>query len=390
MDDDAFYSLQQALESGGPTAGFEFLMRRFQEEKKYAELFQTRLMKKRHELRLPLITVGPLDHLPEGARCAYEESFVQAAREAGSLFLADGNIEAAWPYFRAIDEREPTAAAIEQLQPREGMDRVIEIAFHEQVNVRKGFELILANYGLCKAITYFMQYPDGKSREQCLGMLVRTLHRDLVRNLKRAIAQREGTEPEAQSVPALIAGRDWLFEDHNYYIDTSHLVSVLQFSVEATERETLVLALELTEYGSHLSSLYQHRLDPPFENVYADHAVYLRAALGDNVDVAVAHFREKLTQTDSNRSDSGAAQVVVRLLAHLGCYAEAVEVSLDHLRHVDPALLSCPSVLQLCQLAGDHNQLMKLARERGDLLSFAAAALQAKSQGRTLQPPVGA
>jgi hypothetical protein len=377
--DDAFYSLQQALESGGPTAGFEFLLQRFREEKKYAELFQARLMMKRHELELPLIAVGPLDDLPEDARRAYEECFVQAAREAGSLFLADGNIEAAWPYFRAIGEREPIAAAIEQLQPREGLDRVIEIAFYERVNVRKGLELILANYGLCRAITCFMQYPDGKGREECLGLLVRTLHRDLVRNLKWAIAQREGREPEVESVPALIAGRDWLFDDHRYYIDTSHLVSVLQFSLEATERETLELALEFTEYGPHLSSLYQHRLDPPFENVYLDHAVYLRAALGDDVDAAVAHFREKLTQTDATQSGSGPAQVVVRLLARLGRYAEAIEVSLEHLREVDPAQLSCPSVLQLCQLAGDHKLLMKLAKERGDLLNFAAGAFQAKS-----------
>ena len=73
---------------------------------------------------------------------------------------------------------------------------------------------------------------------------------------------------------------------------------------------------------------------------------------------------------------SGPAQVLVRLLARLERYAEAIEVSLEYLPHTDPTQLACPSVLQLCQLAGDYAQLMKLARQQGDLLSFAAGVLQ--------------
>ena len=64
-------------------------------------------------------------------------------------------------------------------------------------------------------------------------------------------------------------------------------------------------------------------------------------------------------------------------------YGEALEVSLEYLRDVVPGQLACPSALQLCDMAGDRERLRALARERGDLLSFAAAALQANSRPRT-------
>ncbi|PYV82796.1 MAG: hypothetical protein DMG05_27455, partial [Acidobacteria bacterium] len=342
----------------------------------YPRLFEARLMKKRHELGLPLIQIDQLEDLPNDVRRTYEEGFIQAAREVGNLFLADGNVQRAWPYFRAIGETAPIAAAIEQIESQEEIAPIIEIAFHEGVHPRKGFELILSNYGICRAITSFHQYPGRNGREECLRLLIRRVHGDLVENLQRTISRNEGQAPETRSIPELIAGRDWLFEGNSYYLDTSHVVSVIQFSLELNDRETLALGLELTEYGSHLSSLFQYRGDPPFQNVYLDHGIYLRALLGEGVEEAIRHFRNKLTEGDPSARGSEPAQVLVRLLARLERYAEAIEVSLEHLHPLDPTQLACPSVLQLCQLAGDYTQLMKLAREQGDLLSFAAGVLQ--------------
>jgi len=167
------------------------------------------------------VQIGSIDDVPEDKRAAYERAFTESAREIGSLFLADGQIPKAWPYFRAIGENAPVAAAIEKLAAtHEELDRVIEIALEERVNPRKGFDLMLAHYGICRAITYFEQYPDPKTREECIALLVRTLHHELVENLKRAIAQREGSAPDTQNIPVLIAGRGWLFGDMDYYADT--------------------------------------------------------------------------------------------------------------------------------------------------------------------------
>ncbi len=376
VSDNAFELIEEALRNGGAQAGFELLAQRFAQEKNYPLLFETRLMKKRHELGLPLIQLGSLEDVPEDKRGSYEQAFLEAASEAGRLFLADGDIARAWPYFRAIGDPGPVAAALESVQPQDGIERLIEIAFHERANPRKGFELILGHHGICRAITLFHQYPVRAGRPESLQLLVRTLHGELVENLKRVIAQREGQAPDTTLVAELIAGRDWLFEDNAYYVDTSHVVSVLGFSLELEDPETLRLALNLAEYGKRLAPMYHYRGDPPFENIFEDHAIYLRALLGEDVDAAVAHFRRKVEASDPTQVGTASAQILVELLARLGRYGEATQVFQTHLADADPNQLICPSALQLCQMAGDHGTLMELARARGDLLSFAAGALQ--------------
>jgi len=376
MSDNTFELVEEALRTGGSQAGFDFLARRFREEKNYPLLFEARLMNNRHKLGLPLIYSEPAGDLSDDVRSVYEQGFTEAAREAGGLFLADGDIPRAWSYFRAVGESAPVAAAIEKLEATEGMEAIIEIAFHERVNPRKGFELILSNYGVCRAITTFQQYPSREGRQECLRVLVERLYGELVESLRHSITRREGSTPETRAVAGLIAGRDWLFEDNCYYVDTTHVVSVLQFSLESTDRETLGRAWELAEYGQRLAPMFHYRGEPPFQNIFADHAAYLRVLLGEDVEASLAHFRQKLAESDPNQAGEAPAQVLVGLLARLGRHEEAIEVSLAHLRDLNPSQLACPSAVQLCQQAGHFTRLKELAREQGDLLSFAAAALQ--------------
>lgn len=376
MSDGVFERLEQVIGERGAEGAFEFLAQKFREEKSYPLLFELRLMQKRRALGLPLLDPRALEDLPEDQQRAYEQGFLEAAREAGGLYLADGDIPRAWPYFRAIGEGAPVAAAIEGVQAQpggEGLEPVIEIAFFERVHPQKGFELILAHYGACRAITSFQQYPIRKGREESLRLLIRTLYGELRESLRRVIARQEAEPAAESSVAALVRGRDWLFDDNTYYIDTSHVTSVLQFGLELGDRETLALAAELADYGTRLGSMFQFRGEPPFENIFADHLVYLRALLGEDVDAAVAHFRQKIADSDPARAGTAPAQVLVGLLARLERYGEAIEVSIEHLREAPQ--LACPSVYQLCQAAGDPVRLRQLAREHNDLLSFTAGAL---------------
>lgn len=361
--------LEQAVGSEGPDAALDLLARRFREEKNYPLLFEARLMRKRRELGLPALMTSSLNDLPEEQRAPYEQAFMDAAREVGSLYLGDGDVQRAWPYFRAVGDRAPVAQAIEKLDPQdERVEGVLPIALEEGVHPRKGFELLLARYGICRAITFFEQYPDPGTRGDCLALLVRSLHAELLENLRRAVAQREGAAPATHNISDLIAGRPWLFGDLDAYVDTSHLISVIRFALDLSDPELIGRALELCDYGAHLSPQFSYRVDPPFEDVYRDHAMYLRALAGQDVDAAIAHFRNKL-------SGSGPAQVLVGLLARLGRFQEAIEISLEHLSDCVPEQLACPSVLQLCQMAGDYQRMREIARERGDVLGFAAAVV---------------
>jgi hypothetical protein len=122
--------------------------------------------------------------------------------------------------------------------------------------------------------------------------------------------------------------------------------------------------------------MFSFRGDPPFEDGFKDYAIYLRALIGEQLDEAVAHFRAKVASCNPENAGPP-AQTLVALLARLERYDEAIAVSLEHLRDVDPNQVFCPSVFELCQAAGDYSRLRSLARERGDLLHFAAASLEA-------------
>jgi len=388
MATDNFELLQQTLQNGGEAAAFDFLRHRFLTEKNYPMLFESRLMQRRVELGLDPLQLGSLEDIPEPVRADYERAFLDAAREVGGLFLADGDLTRAWPYFRAIGDTAAVAEAIEKAQPGEDMETMIAIAFQERVHPRKGFELILHQYGICRAITCFEQYPGNAGREESLHLLVRTLHNELVAGLRSAIERQEGQAPASERATELMAGRDWLFENNSYYIDSSHVISVLRYSLDLENPAVLRLALELAEYGTHLSPMFEFRVDPPFQNVYTDHAIYFRALLGEDVDVAIAHFRRKAEESDPEQAGTAPAQVLVTLLVRLERYREAIDVSLEFLEGVPAAQLGCPSLFQLCQLAGDWERLICLAREKGDILGFAAgnlgrSALPARAESAT-------
>lgn len=88
MTDNAFDLIDQALRSGGPEAGFDLLAQRVLGEKNYPLLFEVRLLKKRHELGLPLIQVDDSAAMPPDTRREYDKAFIDAAREVGGSFSA--------------------------------------------------------------------------------------------------------------------------------------------------------------------------------------------------------------------------------------------------------------------------------------------------------------
>jgi hypothetical protein len=353
------------------------------------------LLKARHELGLPLIQAGNFAELPEDVRARYEDRYVEAIRSVGTKLLAAGDVPGAWPYFRAIGEAEPIARALDAFDPDDDDARIgpmVEVAFNQGANPRKGFALILKHYGICSAISAFEHLPrDESTRVAAAEGLVRQLHEHLTANLRAEIAHRgQPLPPEGTPIPELIAGRDWLFTDDAYHTDVSHLSAVVRLSPLLTDPPSIALASELTAYGQKLSGRHRYEGDPPFEDVYADHGVYLNALLGRDVDAAVAHFRAKLdppraagdaeTEGDVDfydRNDPAPAQVLVGLLARLGRLDEAIDVAAERLAGLPESSLFCPGLSQLCQRAGQPDRLARIARDRGDLVHYAAAILQA-------------
>jgi hypothetical protein len=386
-----FSWIEHAVQNGDAGAALEQLAQRFRRDKQYRKLLEARLMQKRWELGLPLVSAADIGDVPDALQPAYQDAYVRAAREVGELLLADRNIPHAWPYFRAIGDTEPIVRALDALdvpdpdtpESQETLGSTIHIAFQEGLHPRKGFELILRHHGLCRAITMFAAYPRGEGRSESLRLLVRSLHGELLTNLRRAISDVEGKSPESHSVAALIEGRGWLFDNTSQYTDSSHIAPVLALSAELDDKETLRLAVEIADYASRLDAMFQYSDDPPFDRAYDDRRIYLKALLGEDVDLAIRHFDEKARASDADRDGYRPAEVLVELLIRLERYDDAISAFRRYLMGAAPEDLSCPSLPQLCQMAGDFAQLKQVAQQQSDPLSYMAALLQeGQEQGR--------
>ena len=372
--DDLFHAVDERLRSAPPGDALDLLMDEFRKTGRYDLLFEARRMRKRLELGLPLIQTESFSSLPADTRGSYDNAVIAAARETGNLYLADGHIPAAYRYFRAIGETAPVADAIAAAEPGDDVEEVIAIAFQDGLNPAKGLELILRTHGMCRAITAFGMYPVEKDREQCIGLLARELHAEILRRMSYAIEQREGAAPSEAGMAELMSGRDWLFGEYDYYVDTSHLTSVISYGLEATDPETLRLLDELCDYGRHLSPMFAFKGQPPFEDGYVEYGRYIRALRGIDADEHVRHFREKAEQADPEVAGSAPAQSLVNLLARLERFEAALDAWLEFLAAADPAYLRCPGPLDLCYRSGNYERLRTLARERADVLTYTAAS----------------
>ena len=382
-----FSALEEALDKEGPGALFDRLAETFRAEKKYPQLFEALLMKKRHELGLPIQGTDSIRDLPEHLQAEIEEYYVGACRTVGALYLDSGDIVAAWPYFRAIDEHSRIAEAIERWEPAgkssnapydeaagSATDAIIDIALHQGVHPVRGYSLVLSEHGVCRAITvYEHQFPfGGEVKETCGKMLLHRLHADLVANLKSDIAAREGAEPADTDVRKLIADRPWLFEGYGYHVDVSHLQAVIRAAAILTDRSALEKGLELCEYGRRLPRDFQHPDRPPFTDFYADYRIFIQALLGIGVDGAIRYFTQKVPRGGDEDSVRFPAEVLVYLLYRTGRYSEAIEAHTQYLPNARPGSSVAPSLLELCDRAGDHTKLLAKAREKDDLLQYAA------------------
>ncbi len=110
---DSLDLIEQALRSGGAGAALDQLLEIAASSGDPREHLDALLLRARHDLGLPLIAVGPLSDLPEPARSQYEDRYVDALRQVGRALLDRDEIVAAWPYFRAIGEKDAIATALD-------------------------------------------------------------------------------------------------------------------------------------------------------------------------------------------------------------------------------------------------------------------------------------
>jgi hypothetical protein len=371
MDHEQVGALDDMLRCGDAASSLDLLISHYRNTGNIALFFEARLMKRRLELGLPLIQTKALSSADSED---YQQAMIDIARETGELALERGDLVGAWRYFRAIGEPARVTAEIERLSDDEGSDALIDIAFQQGAHPAKGLAFIVAQHGMCRAITAFGMYPVQNGREECIGLLARRIHAEVLERIGRTVESQEGAKPSSNNIAEIVSGRDWLFGEYDTYVDTSHLLSLLGYATEIDDPEILELFRQLCEYGSRLSSMFQSRGQPPFDSPFVDYNHFIQARLGIDTEANLQHFRNKLAESDPEETGTAPAELLVNLLVELQKYEEAVAVSQRSLS--DPAYeLTCPSTLRLCQLAGDFRRMKQIARENNDYLSYVAASV---------------
>ncbi len=381
MSTDTFAELESLKAQQGPSAVLQKLADTMREEHDYHRLFDAMLMQKKQALGLPLLRPTSFDDVPANLKDEFEAAYVASAREVGHLLLAEKQLGQAWMYLRTIREPALIKDAIDKLDAKaDYSEEAIDIALYQGISPVKGLEMMLNSHGTCSSITALDQQflrLEPEARAQCAALLVKRLYEDVSQTIQHEVERKQGLAAPGQTLRELIAGRDWLFADANYHIDVSHLHSVIRFSrsLSATAPE-LPLAIQLAEYGSKLAEQYQYAGDPPFEDFYPAHAQFLKALANINRDAALTYFREKL-RPDTNDPDSQlAAFGYVDLLTRLDRMEEALDVAAKYLSQASEQ--TGFSFADLCAEAGRYDLLTKVSRDKGDLLTFTAAILQAK------------
>jgi hypothetical protein len=389
MDSAVCDDIERTLAAEGAEAAIDRLCDRLRTEKDYNSLFYALLMKKRHQMGVSPIPTGPAHDLPESQHGPYEDAIREAGRLIGNLYLQEGQLPQAWAYFRMLNEPQPLRQALERHTPAEGEDLqpLVHIAYYEGVHPRKGFAWILERFGICNAITTFSgsgELPhSAEDRQHCLKALVHALHAELRERLANEIERHDGRRPaeaelEAGAVRKLIAGRDWLFAEDCYHIDTSHLSSVVQLSTQLPPCPELELARELCHYGRRLSGRFMGTNDPPFEDFYKAYSAYLAVLAGDKVEEGLDYFRDQADKADPQEIGTYPAEVLINLLLRVDRPAEALAVACKHLAGADNRQLTCPGIGELCRKVGDYRSLAEVARRQGDAVHFLAGLLAAR------------
>lgn len=380
MPENTFDELQARLKEQGPPAVFDALTAQLTQEKKYHELFDVLLMRSRQQLGLPVILTTSIDDLPEPTRTHVENEYLAACRQVGKMLLDEGRLREAWMYLRPVGDKALVAKAMAKIEPNdENMQDLIEIGLHEGISPALGYELVLKNYGTCNAITTFEGALIGRPKadqQAAAGLLLEHLYAELVANVRADIERQEEKAPQEGTLAELVADRDWLFSENNYHIDTTHLASTIRFARVLEDPRLLFLAQDLTEYGRRLSRQFQFAGDEPFADVYPSHGLFFAAQRGEQVDEALAYFRDRAQQADLETQGTGPAEVYIALLARLKRYDEAIDAAIEL---VPPGVRTsgfAPNLLELSRLGGNYDRLMAVCRQRGDLVSFTAGLVE--------------
>ena len=393
ITNDDFMMLEQLADKEGLQAAAQELVERMRQQKLYPELFEARKMLHRVELGLPPVQVDPIGAHGKKSGAIQQDPQVQdeldkrlldACREVGGGLMRSGRLQEGWMYLRAVGDDAFASEAMATVEPtQDNLDLLLNLYVHEGVDIGRGTELCLKMRGTCNTITMLdsIVAMRGRSDQQAaVEALVKHVHQELLANLIADVTRRmpQVNAPEDHTIVAWLGLVPGLLRDGTYHLDTTHLASTVRFARVLDDPSTLRLAADLAEYGRQLHAQYQYSSEEPFADLYPMSLAWFRALLGEHVDAALRVFRQKAESIDLEEHGTIGIETYADLLARIGRPDEAgkylIRTMPDGMRPFGVA----PSLIELSSASGEFQPMKDHAKQRGDLIGFAAALLQSK------------
>ncbi len=393
ITNDDFMMLEQLADKEGLQAAAQGLVERMRQQKLYPELFEARKMLHRVELGLPPVQVDPIGAHGKKSGAIQQDPQVQdeldkrlldACREVGGGLMRSGRLQEGWMYLRAVGDDAFASEAMAAVEPtQDNLDLLLNLYVHEGVDIGRGTELCLKMRGTCNTITMLdsIVAMRGRSDQQAaVEALVKHVHQELLANLIADVTRRmpQVNAPEDHTIVAWLGIVPGLLRDGTYHLDTTHLASTVRFARVLDDPSTLRLAADLAEYGRQLHAQYQYSSEEPFADLYPMSLAWFRAFLGEHVDAALRVFRQKAESIDLEEHGTIGIETYADLLARIGRPDEAgkylIRTMPDGMRPFGVA----PSLIELSSASGEFQPMKDHAKQRGDLIGFAAALLQSK------------
>ncbi len=346
----------------------------FIESGDFHRLFEIRKIEARLDLGLPPLPGG---NDAEGAiRERLDQKLLAACRETAALWVSAGNLPAAWPYLEPIEDRAWVRELIRQVPiDPDSLDSVVEYALHRGGDPEYGYRLVLNHFGTCNAITVFdsiSPYFGRPIREVLAAQLVSHFFGEWANNW--GLDWKGDQSSERQSIELVmqnlhVAGSSDLQLGVAPCVDATHLHSVTRIGRIVREPIVLQKLLVLCRYGATLGDAFQYPGRPPFQNYFADSAVYYQALLGIKIEQDIDHFHRKLAASVGSEDELEVREILFDWLVRIGRTASACDLVIDYAKDNFGELGIAPELF--VTLRGDRESLDRLYqhyRDRGDVL----------------------
>ena len=298
--------MRARLETAGVPATLDLLETHFRREKDFFRLFEILKLRCRHKLGLPIIPDRSTDCLSPQQQKELDEGLLDACQTVGTLFFREGNLEHGWAYLHPVGNRKLNESLVREIKiDEQNIDLLIEISLNQGAAPAYGYELTLAHHGTCNSVTAFgvhSPHLDRETRAKMASLLLRHVYDEVLQGVRQDIATKQQSARSDANLRDLLTEHHWLVDQQTHHLDATHLSSLMTIARLTTSAADHEIALQLAEYGAGFPQDLQYESSPPLDDTYPDHQLFFNALLGNNVDAAVSHFKQKCENlTESSR-----------------------------------------------------------------------------------------